>query len=209
MRLRRKNEQGDTLVEVMFAFAVFAMVVVSCLTIMNQGIATAQRSLEVTLVRQQIDSQAETLRYLHQAYVAQHKPGSVPAEGAAAQWKNLSNNYAASSTASEFGDLPGGACPGEAPGDKPFILDPISVEVSNGIEMVASDASGLPPFAQVARVNDAAIAKGYGMWVEAVRKETEADRPRYIDFHIRACWDGPGQNAPMTLGTIVRLYEPR
>jgi type II secretory pathway pseudopilin PulG len=71
MRLiARRHERGDTIIEVLFAVTVFAMVAVGAMTIMNQGTATAQRSLEVTLVRQQIDAQAEAIRYIHQAYVS-------------------------------------------------------------------------------------------------------------------------------------------
>ncbi|MBC7512045.1 type II secretion system protein, partial [Candidatus Saccharibacteria bacterium] len=69
--MRKLNDQrGDTLIEVIVAFAVFAMVAVGALNVMNQGTATAQDTLETTHVRQQIDNQAEILRYLHQAYLA-------------------------------------------------------------------------------------------------------------------------------------------
>ena len=71
----RSSQRGDTLIEVMFAFAIFALVAVGSLTIMNQGIAAAQRSLEITLVRAQMDAQAEAIRYIHQAYVAAYQKG--------------------------------------------------------------------------------------------------------------------------------------
>ncbi|MCD8561780.1 hypothetical protein LRY29_01800 [Candidatus Saccharibacteria bacterium] len=58
------------MIEVLFAITVFSLVVVSALALMNQGTAASQRALEVTLVRQQIDNQAETLRFLHESYVA-------------------------------------------------------------------------------------------------------------------------------------------
>ncbi|MBJ58357.1 hypothetical protein CMN24_01415, partial [Candidatus Saccharibacteria bacterium] len=60
----RRLERGDTLIEVLFAVTVFSFVVVSSLAIMNQGTAAAQRSLEISLVRQQVDAQADSLRFL-------------------------------------------------------------------------------------------------------------------------------------------------
>ena len=65
MQLKRRFEQGDTIVEVLFAVVVFALVAVGSMSIMNQGTATAERSLEITLVRQQMDAQAEAIRYIH------------------------------------------------------------------------------------------------------------------------------------------------
>ena len=60
--LERRHERGDTIIEVMFAFVLFSMVIVGAFMIMNQGMALAQRSLEVTQVRQQIDSQVLLIR---------------------------------------------------------------------------------------------------------------------------------------------------
>ena len=57
------NTRGDTLIEVLFAITVFSLVVVTSLAIMNQGTQAALRSLQLTLVRQQVDSQAEALRF--------------------------------------------------------------------------------------------------------------------------------------------------
>ena len=65
--LGHRHERGDTIIEVMFAFVLFSMVIVGAFMIMNQGMALAQRSLEVTQVRQQIDSQVLLIRTAQQA----------------------------------------------------------------------------------------------------------------------------------------------
>ena len=62
---RRHSARGDTIIEVVMAVAMFSMLAIGIMALMNSGIAMAQRSLELTLVRQQIDSQAEMLRYIH------------------------------------------------------------------------------------------------------------------------------------------------
>ena len=68
-------------------------------------------------------------------------------------------------------------------------------------------------FSQIAYNKDDQVTNSEGLWIDAVRSKTSSDTNQssagYIDFNIRACWDSPGQDTPVTLGTIVRLYEPR
>lgn len=61
----REFNRGDTLVEVLLGVTIFSLVAVIALETMNRGMAIAQYSLETTLVRQQVDAQAEMLRYAH------------------------------------------------------------------------------------------------------------------------------------------------
>ena len=56
---------GDTLIEVMFSVTVFALVIVVSINLMNGGINTAQKTLEVTMTRNEIDAQAEAIRFIH------------------------------------------------------------------------------------------------------------------------------------------------
>lgn len=208
MQLAR--QKGDTIIEVLFAVTVFAMVAVGSLTIMQQGTAAAQRSLEITLVRQQIDAQAEAIRYIHQAYVANYQKGGAAPVGTAAEWPLMSDKAIGkgATVASDFGAI-GTSCPGVAPGEKPFILNARTATIAGSAPAMSPPADGsLPPFAQVIYNDDSSINKAYGIWIEAV-PSGGADSPGFVDFHIRTCWDSPGSTKPMTLGTIVRLYEPR
>lgn len=176
---------------------------------MNQGTATAQRALEVTLVRQQIDAQAEAIRYIHQAYVAAYQKGIAPS-GTAAEWVKMASKaqYGADS-ASDFGAVTNGACPTTVPGQKPFILNARTATVWNSAPtMNAPEGASLPPFSQIVYNSDSSINAAYGIWIEAVPSTTTSGTG-FVDFHIRACWAAAGSAAPGTLGTIVRLYEPR
>jgi len=211
MRLKRSQQKGDTIIEVLFAVAVFAMVAVGSLTIMNQGIATAERSLEITLVRQQIDAQAEAIRYIHQAYVAAYQKGSTAPAGTAGEWIKMTDPSSGhgATQASSFGVTDGVNCPSTVPGQKPFIVNARTATVWNTTPAMTAPAnSSLPPFSQVIYNADSSINAVYGLWVEAI-PSTNAEGPGFVDFHIRACWDSPGGTLPVTLGTIVRLYEPR
>jgi hypothetical protein len=194
---------------VLFAVAVFAMVAVGSLAIMNQGTATAQRSLEITLVRQQIYAQSEAIRYIHAAYVAAYQQGGGTLTGTAAEWPKmtlLSPGGHGATQASAFGDVAGGSCPETVPGQSPFILNARTAKVwDNAPAMSAPSGHSLPPFAQVI-YDGAGITNAYGLWIEAVPDSDAV--PAYVDFHIRACWSSPGATVPMTLGTIVRLYDP-
>lgn len=67
MRFRR----GDTLVEVMAAIGVFSMVAISIASTMSMSTANVQTALETTMTRNEIDTQAEALRFIHDAYIAE------------------------------------------------------------------------------------------------------------------------------------------
>ena len=66
--------KGDTLIEVMFAVGIFGLAAVGAISLMNRGLATAQNTLEITMARQEIDGQAEILRFLHSAYMSNKDP---------------------------------------------------------------------------------------------------------------------------------------
>ena len=214
--MARSVQSGDTLIEVMFAVAVFAMVAVGSLMIMNQGVSTAQRSLEVTLVRQQVQAQAEAIRFIHDAYITSYQQGGSAPTGIAAEWSKMTVGHA-ETAASDFSAIAGAVCPDKVPGSNPFIVNPrtATVEVTPPI-MTPPAASTLPPFSQIIyRSEDPSssdykvIKQAYGIWVEAVPSAPKpGESTRYVDFHIDACWDGIGIDHDMTLGTIVRLYEP-
>lgn len=64
MRLKR----GDTIIEVAFSIAIFSLVAVISILVMNSGLATAQASLEVTMARNEINAQAEAIRFVHNSF---------------------------------------------------------------------------------------------------------------------------------------------
>lgn len=206
--LRGRMQRGDTLIEVLFAFTILSLIVVGAMSIMNQGTLASQRSLETTLVRQEIDSQATTLRFLHDAYVAAYRPdGTYDANTPAGQWKLMADSLTAT-TASAF-DTGATTCP--TPPSGSFILNGAQAKYITG-----SSALLVPSvtFAQLHYDSTSSeLLASQGVWIEGIRSAQSADmnaqNARFIDFHIRACWDNPGQGPSMTIGTIVRLYEPR
>ncbi|NCQ54529.1 hypothetical protein COV88_03800 [Candidatus Saccharibacteria bacterium CG11_big_fil_rev_8_21_14_0_20_41_19] len=207
--VNRRFDRGDTLIEVLFAITIFSLVAVGGLAIMNQGTATSQRALEITLVRQEIDAQAEVLRFLNASFVSAYQSGAVYASNTpAGQWQLMESSIISTGmvTASAFGA--GSDC--QMPPQGSFIINTRSATF-----IPPTDAKlGLPQtFAQVRYDTSDQVTMAEGIWIEAVRAPTVGGNNQsnagYIDFNIRACWESPGQAAPVTIGTIVRLYEPR
>lgn len=208
----RRFQRGDTLIEVLFAVAVFSFIVVGALSLMNQGTAASQRALETTMVRQEVDGQAETLRFLHDAYVEAYQPGvsfnttdatSSPAE----EWYKIVERIKATNAtaASTFGT--GTTCP--TPPSGSFVVNPRTAQLRTTANLFQSPDT----WARLIYDQNNQVTASQGIWIEGIRSGVSSDSLQqnvgFIDFHIRACWSASGLTQPMTVGTIVRLYEPR
>ena len=201
LKKRTITHRGDTIVEVMLAITIFSLIVVSSMAIMNQGLYTAQRAQEISLVRSQIDSQAEALRFLNASYINAFRGESVDYSGTpAGEWhKIISNPNNLVNSVSAFGTT-GASCPSTP--DRSFIVNAKKAIV---VDIPIATAS---TFSMVEYDSDNNVHSVQGIWIEALRSDAN-NHSGYVDFHIRACWDSPGQSTPVTLGTIVRLYGPR
>lgn len=206
--MKRQRQRGDTLIEVLFAVSIFSLVAVGGLSIMNQGSAASQRALEITLVRQQMDGQAEALRFLNSSYISAYRAGTA-SYGAtpAGEWAKV----AAASTATSASTFGGATCPAVAPNGG-FIIDPQAAKFTPANTGILAPASGFSQLTYTIISGAPVLTRAEGIWVEGVRgsnSESVQSKIGFIDFHIRACWISLGQTQPVTLGTIVRLYEPR
>lgn len=65
-----KYKLGDTLIEVALAIGIFSLVAVSVVSVVSGSTSTAQASLELTITREDIDAQAEALRFIQSSYIA-------------------------------------------------------------------------------------------------------------------------------------------
>ena len=84
-----KIQKGDTLVEVLLAMAVFAVVMMIGLSTMNNGMSRALASLQLTMARNTMDSQAEALRFANTAYVSEVRTdGGAVTSAAARVWQD-------------------------------------------------------------------------------------------------------------------------
>ena len=65
--------KGDTIIEVCFAIAVYSLVAVLTIILMNAGTNSAQASLEVAMARNEIDAQAEAIRFIHNSSLSERE----------------------------------------------------------------------------------------------------------------------------------------
>lgn len=206
--VRRLHTKGDTLIEVLFSITVFSLLAVGGLSIMNQGLSSAQRALEITLVRNEIDAQAETLRFLNSSYVSMYQPSAVYNTGTPARrWFDAFKGASPMTSNTVATDI--SFCPTSYDSLRPnsFVLNTKNGSV---VRLGQLNFKKSDTHAKIEYNSDDQLVSSGGVWIEAVSSNVGADQSnaRYIDFHIRACWDSPGQSMPATLGTIVRLYEP-
>ncbi len=216
-------DKGDTLVEVLFATATAALLIIITLVLMNRNLAQIQMSVETTFVRQAIDGQAEVLRYMRDQYMDDKgaefsDPPANTKPTVAKLWKDLVDKDRPANrtqlSATDFGvcqpdaggtvNAPASnkafyintAVSGEAEGDAVNIKDIKQYDAGNNL---LKDISG-------ASISQTYARPGQGIWIEAVNPDFGDRSNRYVDFHIRACWDPPFNGEKATLGTIVRLY---
>lgn len=98
-RLLTSTRRGDTIIEVMFAIAVFCLVAVISIAMMNTGVSRAENSLELVTARNELNAQAEALRFIHSSYISE---ATLPKKGEAAAgekvqqydelWQKIANN---------------------------------------------------------------------------------------------------------------------
>ena len=83
--------KGDTLIEVALAIGIFSMVAISVVTVMTGGTSSTQTALETTLAREEIDTQAEALRFIHAAYISDEEAGKDKSPYTQL-WQEITNN---------------------------------------------------------------------------------------------------------------------
>ncbi len=171
--------RGDTLIEVMIAMTLFSMVAIGAMIVMNRGLSLAQRSLEITLARQQIDAQAEMLRYVHQKFKEDDGPYTVV-------WDSLDK------ITSPVQLVGVESCPTSLPSGG-FSL----ASSAGGIDKVVNYSSNPATYARMVGT------EAQGISTQLVRVQGGAA----YDAYIQACWYSVGGDRPVTIGTIVRLYD--
>lgn len=186
----RNLQKGETIIELVLAFAIFSLAAVGTIILINNGLATTQRNLEITVVRQQIDSQAETLRYLRAT------------DNSA--WQSITSSTVVSprSLAQSCTDL---GSMTDAFFVRPTIAaDPTATTYAK-VDISASTYSMPPTYAKIDYADAASPSRG--IWIQATRAQATSGGTQAYDFYIHACWNSNGVSTPMTLGTIVRIYE--
>jgi len=204
--------RGDTIIEVMVAITVFSLMAVGALAITNQASTLATRNLELTAVRSEVNGQAEALRMMHDSYTAVHSV-TTSYTGPAAQWQAILTKIASDkakgdniTTPHQLADIQSIGCSASSVPSGAIVIDTRNVKMYDKTRYSAPDSYAQLSYGTGSQSYNFNGSKG--IWVEPVRKVNTPPTPNYIDFYIFACWSALGQSQPVTLGTIVRLYEP-
>ena len=200
----RRFARGDTIIEVMFSFTVLSILVVSTYIVMNRGTQIAQRSLEITLVRQQVDSQISLIRY-------------AQANNTRA-WQDIRNRYVVPSDViinpTAFVEA-NSRCPTVAQNDitagrKAFFL--AQNPSNNDVRLIDINSSSysVPQVYSQVDYRDSANPHAYGVFVQVTNAEKNAGASvtgNSFDVYVSTCWDSVGADVPSTIGTITRIYD--
>lgn len=81
--------KGDTLIEVALAIGIFSLVAITVVSVVSASTSGAQSSLELTITREELDAQAEALRFIHDSYVTGSQSKDTSENAYAALWQSI------------------------------------------------------------------------------------------------------------------------
>ena len=193
-----RRDRGDTIIEVMFSFVVFSMLAVATYMVMNRGTQIAQRSLEITLVRQQLDTQVSLIKYIK--------------ETDPTTWSVLTGSSYLVDNPMNVSEAGQDGCP--APNGRTELNASSKVffvrvdQASNTVKPVVVTSGNFeapPVYVNV----DLVAGKTRGIFAQITRAETASGSTagRAYDVYVSACWDSVGVSVPLTIGTVTRIYD--
>lgn len=211
---KKKTLRGDTLVEVMFAVGIFAMVAISLATTMNDMLGKSQSAIEIVMARSEIDAQAEALRFIENS-----RKNSTMQE----VWEQIEANARDSLNA---GDLLENvtSCP-DVP-DYAFYIDTFHLDSGNSDDIYIPKNRGGVDYIQTASTfprilhnsgdtilhdyfgENEANSRSEGVWIIAERIMAGGRVDAY-EFYVQTCWNPVGESAvASTISSVVRIRNP-
>ena len=82
-------KRGDTLIEVALAIGIFSMVAIAVVSVVSGSTSSAQSALELTITREEIDAQAEAIRFIHTSYIAGGRSNASGNDKYEKLWNNI------------------------------------------------------------------------------------------------------------------------
>lgn len=227
---KQQSKSGDTIIEVIFAITIFCLVAVLSVGMMNEGLRNSESALEITVVRNEINAQAETLRYIHSNYVAEK--GREEIGKYSKIWEKIVNKAI---DGDEVPEYPIASCVNdnfvndddtdEITNRNKFIINARTLDADKTVITTSSRFTAAPVFSRLVytdssssseevtanSINDnqsaTILARAEGIWDIVAAGPTKSN-PEYYDFYIRSCWYTPGSTTPTTIGTVIRLSNP-
>lgn len=229
-------KKGDTLIEVCIAIGIFSLIAIGVAAVMSSGTAGSQTALETTLAREEIDAQADALRFVHESYMNAKNSSSDPANDPYYKiWKAITtgdgngdaNALAPDDSITQYNP---NSCKALYDSDSSdsifkqnaFVLN--TKELDNPSNALVSSKNSGGKFNEATTYprlifddNSNNLSSAEGLYVIAVKDSgtdmvVKGDRPTsttaFYDFYIRSCWYGTDADRPTSISTVIRLYDP-
>ena len=231
-----KKRVGDTLIEVTLAIGIFSMVAIAVVAVMTGGTSSAETALETTLAREEIDTQAEALRFIHSAFIAGAEADTDdPYVGL---WSDIISRAIDPKTNTDYLSYSPKTCQevqnSSTLKNYGFIINPRALGTNPAgayvpYSSIFRTASTFPRLLYntvgevlgtdilVGQPIGNAVSRVEGIYVIAVKDNNSTQivgdtspskGSGFYDFYIRTCWYGAGANTPSTISTVIRLYNP-
>ena len=224
--MRRVGKKlGDTLVEVTIAIGIFSMVAVAVVSVVSSSTSGAQSALETTVAREEIDAQAEALRFIQNANL-KDVWSAIEKRAVSASGDNLSYNP---STCAELYQNNGAIISDQ----KAFIINTRALRSGDANSIIESYSNDVfkpaETYPKIVYQKDgntlydqntsSSIKKVEGLYIVAIKNTNNTNivdgtggkvekTSAFYDFYIRSCWYSANSTAPTTISTVVRLYNP-
>lgn len=188
----KKNEAGDTLVEVLIAITVMGIIVAGAMSVMNHALATIIDTSERTAVRAEINAQTELLHYIHaKDENTWKKLKQIAFSKSSENLKKVADSCGLNENANFTRSVPGS-----------FYL------VAN--DNLSSVSLRTNPKGNKDLTSRATAVNGAGIWLDAIYyPRNNSNAAPYFDFYIKACWDALGSHERAQSVTIVRIYDQK
>lgn len=182
------KQRGDTIIEVILASAMLALVTVSAFAIMQRASSSAYDAMERSAVRLQLNGQVELLTYFRDQYAETLVNGGSIVGTPAEVWDDITTqpNVATAPTTS--------TC--SAPVNAFYLAKPTASDPYQ-MSTTITTAPGMP-------------VPGAGLWI--VKSPVAAGGPpslkNYQQFYVVACWQTT-ISQEQRMSSVVRLYDPK
>lgn len=216
-------KKGDTLVEVTLAVGIFSMIAVAVVAIMSNGTSETQTALETTLTREEIDTQAEALRFIQSSAAAENPSNSddladspfsslwESIKGQAISFSGLSTDTLKKAiyqyAPKDCRELYDKETEGNIFQQHAFIIDVSNLGNGGEDSLISSNNSETTgkfiTTSTYPRVED---SWAEGIFVVGTKSQDGNSKP-YYDFYIRTCWYGANADKPSTISTVIRLLD--
>ena len=215
-------KKGDTLIEVTLAVGIFSMIAIAVASLMNNGTTDAQLALETTLTREEIDAQADALRFVHSAYASNKESSSQPLT---ALWNEITKNAITEPTdaITQYAPTTCDEAMPDAVKDKAFVLNTRNLNQGKNAYKKLENFTPASTYPHLIFEGDdknllgdlgkTTLISAEGLYVIAVKDKNtttmvgKENQSAYYDFYIRSCWYGVGDKTPSTISTVIRLHD--